>query len=1783
MLEELTGYVIKELIYQGMHSLIYRAVRVKDQRSVILKVLNREYPTQQELNCFQQEYEIAQQLMQLDGVIKAYQLLDYYHTKILVLEDIGGISLFEYITQLPPNITTSIGWIKSIAETLDLLHQKKIIHKDINPSNIILNPENGILKVIDFGIASRLERSRQKYLPHNQLEGTLAYIAPEQTGRMNLSLDYRADYYSLGVMFYQLLTKQLPFNAKGDLELVHAHIAQQVIPLSESFPDIPKVLSDIIVKLMAKNPAQRYQSHYGLMQDLNYAMQNKESTKDFVAGKYDHSTTLLIPQKLYGREKEIQQLQQAVKKIKKQKALLWISGISGIGKSSLVNEVYKPLTEIKGRFIKGKIDQFQRTTPYSAIKTALSQLIQILLSESQETLNAVKLKLKKHLHPNTHLLINFLSEFTLLLGETTEDVSEPKELMEYENRFQITICKLIQCIATKETPLVIFLDDMQWMDETSLHLLQLIIGDNSLKYILLIGTWRDNEVSTEHPLLTTVKKLNVLAYHEEVLLQAIDQSAITRLLRDILYQDNDDIIALSQLIYHKTAGNPFFIHQFIQHLYTQKLLILQKGKWCWDLEIIKEQPFMDNVIDIMRGTITALPNKTRILLHQAACIGNQFYLKELSAINGKSEDIVAELLWPAIEMELIDAKDPVAGLRYQSYSFIHDKIQQSAFNLYDNKEKTLIYLNIAQFRQKSYQDNIDAHLFAIVNPWNLAKDLITTETQQYQLARYNAKAGDLARSSGVLKLAEQYYLSGITLLSDTMRTKYYSLYFDLTLHRGECLFLMGKKRLAHQILDTLLLEAQHKEEKIRIYTLRSLLFIGAEEYSEAITAGLTALALSGLTISLEEEVLQQQLESIIMKIENKWQLLEQDLSALPAAKEQMTSIIELCVRLMPAAFVIGNTTLYWILANYPLAFTLSKGINKYSGLAYCFYAMFIQITQGDYQRVYLLGKKGLELEAQNTDPSIKSRHYFHRGNFFSHWKEDISKILKYLQLAYREAVYAGDMLYYTYYAKYCIAMVKITVGIELCQLEQELEAYYAQMASYNIQRDHTMPIIVYSQFIKCLQGKTVHFLDMSDKEYNWKTALTKMQTEKLHSEICLLYMLQILLEYLFDDWDNALQHVEAVQPYAHSHYGIHKPYIAHGIKALILAAIMLREKKTQHAEYRPAFDQEQQLLQTWNGLGTNNFTGLYHFVRAEAAWMDEQYFEAINAYQAAIQGAKQIGHLWLQAKVNERAGKFFIAHHLSRYAESHLTEAYYLYKKWGALTKCRQLKKDYLLLFVQPTLLQENATAVTVEGSQHLTSSSVKSNLDINTVVKATLALSSTLSLNSLISNMLGIALESAGAQKSILILQHKDKYYVEGKISFKGQEIVTEHILQHILLEQYIALPKTLLQYVINKPHTLVLYDAKVDNPFQQDLWFIQHPEIRSVLCLPIQIQQRLLGILYFEHAESPGVFYEQRQELLKLIAAQAAISIENATLYDSLEEKVKERTQALQQAQTQLVKQAREAGMAEIAIEMMHNIGNNMTPLKTYIELSYHGLKNSIMLKKLNPLLNMLEQGIKEPQSVSEREQKKLLKIIQLLPDVIKNDYLENVQHLTSAISTLHRIEEFIHLQTKYTEVKQLKTHLSLNSLIKDALAMLESILDEEAIQVDLDLFDSPLIWGEEYPLVQILLGLFKNAIEAMSDVVPEIRKLTIRSLVDKEGYIVLDIEDCGRGFTPESKEQIFAANYPNKSVSFSEGKGRHIAGFKLHTCANYLIANGAFIDGNSKGTGQGAVFTLRFPIIE
>ncbi|MCF2147002.1 trifunctional serine/threonine-protein kinase/ATP-binding protein/sensor histidine kinase [Desmonostoc muscorum LEGE 12446] len=1902
------GYRITEQIYSGSKTLVYRGIREQDQKLVVLKLMRNEYPTFGEIAQFRNQYIITKNL-NLPGIVKPYSLDNYRNSYILVMEDFGGISLQKWLLDYKEKKENKISLneffdiaIKT-ASILEGLHRDRIIHKDIKPANILINPTTDEIKIIDFSIATLLPREIQFLTNPNVLEGTLAYISPEQTGRMNRGIDYRTDFYSLGVTFFELLTGQLPFTSKDPMELVYSHIAKQPLKASRINSDIPAIVSDIISKLMAKNAEDRYQSVLGLKHDLEVCQRQWQETGNIAAfklGDRDISDRFVIPEKLYGRQHEVETLLAAFERVanplesharsysggsalvqppvgKEYKSteltplvlgyetpstqwlpkavcppsqvgvtgveMILVAGFSGIGKTAVVNEVHKPIVRQRSYFIKGKFDQFQRDIPLSGLVQAFRDLIGQLLSETDAQIQQWKAKIFRELGTQTQVIIDVIPELEQIIGKQPP-VTELSGSAA-QNRFNLLFQKFIQIFTTKEHPLVIFLDDLQWADTASLRLIQLLMCESSLSNIseeteqigeikrglLLIGSYRDNEVSKAHPLYLTLQEIEQAgASVSTITLAPLNQGDLNHLIADTLHCPELVAVPLTQMVFAKTKGNPFFSIQFLKSLYDEGLILLNfdVGYWQYDIYKIKELALTDDVVEFIAIQIEKLPINTQTVLKLAACIGNQFDLKSLAIVHEKSVVDTASDLWQALLDGLILPQSEIyniftaensnqelivqgiestqfasLNLQIPKYKFVHDRVQQAAYSLIPEEQKKPIHLKIGLLLLSNIPvAEQEERIFELVNQFNIAVEFISHQAKRDELAQMNLIAGRKALASTAYPAAVKYLTTGIQLLAgDSWETKH-----DLTLAlyetATEAAYLAGNFEQMEQLAEVVLVR-KPLLEKVKVYEVKIQAYGAQNQALEAVNTALTFLKLLG--VEFPEHPSNSDIQLAMAELTSNLNGRHiKDLIDLPEMSEALHMATMRILSTGASVAYAVTPELFLLITLKQINLSLQHGNTPLSAYAYVNYGLILTGVVGDIESGYQFGKLAASLVDKLNAKQVKAKILLIFNTAIWHWKKHTREILKPLMEGYYVGLETGDLEFAAYCLNaYCYSAYFI--GRELTGLEREMANYsnaIKQMKQETVFNWST----IYRQSMLNLLGSVANPCSLIGEVYN--------EMLRLHVEandgtgIFYLYVTKIHLYFLFQEFYQAIENANLAEKYLHGGTGQLVTPLFYFYDSLARLAVYPDASCLEQKCILDKVQGNQEKMKHWAAHAPMNYLHKYYLVEAERYRIGSQYLEAIEFYDRAISLAKEHEYIHEEALAQELTAKFYLEWGKHKIAQTYLTDAYYSYARWGALAKVDDLVKRYPLLLA--AVFQQQKLKLNIHSSQESTSlnnislstlsnqqtvigskTSISDSLDLATFMKASQALSGEIELERLLSTLMEVVIENAGASKCALILSEDDSLQLTVTAVCSNSNF--EHTCTDfpaISLESSYDVPITLINYVKRSREILVIDDAIAASFLAADSYIICE-EPKSLLSIPIINQGQLIGILYLENNLTTGAFTRDRVEVLKLLTTQAAISLKNAILYKNLaqakeslekynhtlEQKVQERTQALndkneilQQAiqelkhtQIQLIQSEKMSSLGQMVAGIAHEINNPINFIHGNISHA------SEYVHDLLELIAVYRQEYPDSSSAIENKSEEI-DIDFLAEDLPKTlDSMKigssRIRNIVLGLRNFSRLDE--------SEMKPVDIHEGIDNTLMILQHRLKEKNDHQEIQIIKEYGNIPEVTCYAGQLNQVFMNILSNAIDILEEsfvighqsFVNHQQRNSTRDLPPSEGKekiknfsgkiriftqltdsnsVMIRIADNGSGMTEAVRQKIFDPFFTTKSVGSGTGLGLSIS---------------------------------------
>jgi PAS domain S-box-containing protein len=1741
----------------------------------------------------------------------------------LVLEDPGGAPLDRLLGR-PLDVSHFLGIAIPLAGTLRQMHERCLVHKDIKPANILVDEASGGVWLTGFGIASRLPREHQIPAPPEVIAGTLAYMAPEQTGRMNRSVDSRSDLYALGITFYEMLTGTLPFTAADPMEWVHCHIARQPVPPDARVAGIPGPLSAIVLKLLAKTGEERYQTAAGVEADLRRCLAEWEShgrIEPFSLGGRDISDRLLIPEKLYGREREIDTLIASFDRVVATGTLelVLVSGYSGIGKSSVVNELHKVLVRPRGLLASGKFDQYKRDIPYATLGQAFQSLVRSLLTQSEEELGRWRDSLSEALGPNGQLMVNLVPELELVIGKQPPVPDLPPQ--DAKNRFQMVFRRFLGVFARKEHPLALFLDDLQWLDAATLDLLEHLITHPEVRHLQLIGAYRDNEVGSSHPLqhtLEEIRKANVRV-HESVL-APLGLDDFNRLIADALHCEPERARPLAELVHEKTGGNPFFAIQFFMALAEEGLLAFgpAASAWQWDLEHIRAKCYTDNVVDLIAGKLNRLSSTTREPLKQLACLGDVAPIATLALVLGTTEEAMHAALWDAVRAGLVFRED-------SAYRFLHDRIQQAAYSLIPEAQRAGLHLRIGRVLLAGLMvDDLAEHLFDVANQFNRGATLLVDRDEKAQVATIDLHAGRKAKASAALASACVYLVAGMALLDEGDWGNQYNLMFSLRLERAECELLIGNFAIAEQLIGELFHRGASQVDHAAVCHLKVLLHTVKSENAQAVDSALACLRLFSIDIPAHPTS-----EQVLAEYEMVWRNLDgspiESLIELPPMTdpELQAAMQLLSVLQAPAHFT--DFHLLCLVVCRMVNISLKNGISGASAHGYALLGYILGPAFHRYSEGYRFAKLACELVEKHAFIAYHAKVYHAMGSV-AYWTQPIiGTAIDVMRTTFRTAIEAGDLTFACYSVAQSVTGLLLRNDLlDAAWHESEMALDFARKAKFRDLAD-----IIWSQqrFIATMQGRTATFSTFSDAQFDEATFEAQLKGDRMTVMICLYWIVKLKTRFLSRDYAEAFAAAEKAKVLLWTSVAQIQflDYIYY--TALTVAALYDNASVKEQNSWRDLLAAHREQLREWADNNPPTFGDKYALVSAEIARLEGRDADAMRLYEQAIRSARTNGFVQNEGTAHELAARFYATHGAESMAHSCLREARRCYLRWGAFGKVRQLEQ-----------LHPHLRDAPVPASPTATIGAPVEQLDVGTVLKAAQAVSGEIVLGDLIKVLLRIAVEHAGAERGLLILFADDEPRI-------AAEATTGRGLVEVALRGTVVspaeLPESVLHYVIRTREHVIIDDALVKNAFSADE-HICRKHVRSVLCLPMVKQSNLIGVLYLENNLASHAFTPARISVLELLASQAAISLENARLYNDLGERearirrlvdsnivgiviwdFQGRIIEANQAFLDIIGYAREdlaslrwmeltptewrdvddqafaelkaAGTVQPREKEYYRKDGSRVPVlvaraifewnrdegvafvldlteRKHVEGALRDaqahLAHVARVTTLGELAASIAHEVNQPLAAVVANAEACLRWLDRgTPDL--NAARRSVEWIIDDGNRASEVIRRIRALAKKTDLE--KAPLNVNEVVREVIALVGGELIGHQVSVRTEFAPAlPMILGDRVQLQQVIINLVMNGIEAMQSITDRPRELVIRSHRDDTQQVLVSVTDCGVGIAAENVDRLFDAFFTTKAGGMGMG---------LSICRSIIEAHGGRLWA-TPNVPHGATFQFTLP---
>jgi PAS domain S-box-containing protein len=1712
---------------------------------------------------------------------------------MLLLEDFGGEPLDLILARergTPLDLAAFLRIAANLAAALGKVHAKGIIHKDVNPANILVG-DAGEVRLMGFGIASRLRRERQKPGPPELIAGTLAYMAPEQTGRMNRSVDARSDLYSLGATLYEMVTGTPPFTASDPVELIHCHLARQPSPPAERAYGLPSMVESIILKLLAKNPEDRYRTATGVEADLDRcraAWLEAKRIDRFPLGENDISDRLRIPETPYGRETEIESLRETFERVATQGTaeLVLVSGYAGIGKSTLVNELHRALVPRRGLFVAGKFDQYKRDIPYATLVHAFRGLVRQLLSRSDADLLAWRSALRSALGENGQLMVNLIPELALLIGE-----QEPVPAVEppaAQARFYRVFRSLLGAFATPEHPLVLFVDDLQWLDAGTLELLEQLVTDPESRCLLVIGAYRDNEVGPAHPLARTIESIRSAGGAvSEISLGPLQVDHLTRLTADALHTDVARARPLAELVSEKTGGNPFFAIQFITALADDSLLSFQpeRASWTWDIDRIRAKAISDNVAHLLSAKLSRLPADTREAIGQLACLGNVADARTVALVRGVSHSDLMTTLHGAVEAGLIVHESG-------SFAFVHDRVQEAAYAMIPQRERSEAHLQLGRaLLSLTPATEREERVFEIVNQFDRGATAIEDSVERQMVAELNLVAARRAMASSAHASAQLFLAVGRELIGEAGWTESYRLTFDLELLRAECELVLGDMAGAEERLGALSQRAVGLADQAAVVCLTVLLFFSTARNARAVEVALAFLSNVGIGWSPRPSEAEVREEYLTMRRS----LASRPMKALrdlpPMRDPVSTATMAVLTELFPAAYAFDRYLLEMVLLRMT-NLSLEEGHAEGSSVAFSALNMALGSHFSDYTTAYELGQLACDLVERRGMDRFKARVYSCFAAFAMPWIQHLPLCRPLMTRAFEAGSSTGDMAFAAYDLRNLITHLLMS-GVPLDEVQREAEEATAFAAKLQLGMS-TELFMGQLGLIRRLRGASA-----GDAVPEEVMALEDARQQPgLAMMVCYHWVFRLQGRYFERDIPAALEYAERTAGIRWAMRSSIEEAEYELFAGLSRAAAADRTSGGERERHLRALSEHHERIAAWSESCPENFANARALVGAELARLEGRVVEAEALYEEAGRLARRQGFVRNEALSNELAGEFHAARGLETIADAYLRNARDCYERWGALSRVRQLERRY------PQLRTSRAG-----GDGAGTIDAPAAELDVKVVDRASQTLSSEMVLPSLLEKLMRLAVEHAGAERGLLILLHGDEPHVEAQArTGRGRVEVT---LQTVPVAAS-DLPLSALQFVLRTRERLVLDDAASEGLDPQDA-YVRRNRPRSVLCVPIFRETRVIGALYLENNLTPRAFTADRVAVLDFLGSQAAIWLENARLYSDLRRSEAWLREAQHLSSTgswywrvdedavdvsaetcriyeldrgtpvtvdmirarihpddlpifqEMMDIARgpandldymyRARMPDGTVKHLHLVAHQWRGKDGRVEyigaiqdvtqryLAEEALGNArselahvTRVTTLGALTASIAHEVSQPLAGIITNASTGLRMLTADPPNVEGA----IETVRRTVRDGNRASSVItRLRALFGNKSSVMEPVDLNEAAREVVALSWNELQGSRVTPRLELAaDLPPVIADRVQLQQVILNLILNASDAMRDVQDRSRQLVVRTETEGDDRVRLSVKDAGVGFDPRDADRLFEAFYTTKSGGMGMG---------------------------------------------
>lgn len=1689
-------------IAQSSNSTIFLSTENDYHQPVIVKRLNAAHNFYPYISQVANEDNLLQDL-NIKGVRSSLGTITIDGEHSIVLKYFQGITIKEFCADNKASIRQRIVVAINICNSLSQIHQNNIIHKDLNSHNILISPEDLSINIIDFGIATKLKMQTEYLGNPEHLEGTLQYISPEQTGRVNRPIDYQSDIYSLGVTLYELFTSQLPFDMSDPMELIHAHLAHLPNPPNKVNNSIPDMLSEIVMKLLAKSANDRYQSVLGLATDLQVSLKQIDkgtSSTSFILGENDFSSRFQIPNKLYGREKETAALLGSFDRVAQngKPEVVLVTGHSGAGKSSIIKEIHKSIALQKGIFLSGKFEQYHRDTPYLAISQAFKGLVDLILTESEDVLLEWKCRIEKAVGIELSLLLHIIPELSKVVGSQPQtSIKLSTNLNGMQHSFNYAFLRFIKAISNMGNTLTLFIDDLQWADLASLNLIKVILTDDNLSNVLFIGAYRDNETDETHPMTTTFSEIGKNPNHviHKLKINNLDYKNVEELVSEALKCSSDQCTELSEEVYNKTQGNPFFVNQFLYSLNDRGLVFLEKSEgsiknnvrqeWAWNLNDIKSLDFTDNVVDLLSSKIKEMTAEAQEVLTLAACIGNRFDLKSLTHISNKPVNKVVMSLWVALIERLIT---PVGNnisfvhanldmnmldLSRFEYKFTHDRIQQAAYSFIPEESKQEVHYKIGKLLLSNLnKEERKAQVFEIIFHLNKSFALIQDESIKSEVVELNFLAGKRAKNSSAYHTALALYERIPELVTEEIWKEKYAFALELYNQLAESAYLCGNYEKLNHYKQIIIENSEIFLDQIAVHQIFIHSYIARNRSNEAIETGMWVLNRLKVKFPAEPNnghiVLGLIKTQILLKLK-KFETLETlPIMTNPEALAIMHiigSFGSVAYRSSPKLFPLVVFKLIQLSMKYGNA---SESIPTYGGYG------IIQSSLGNIDEASAYGQLSYRMLDKYDSRLVKSRTYIVINTFISFWKNHVRETLEKLKESYDAAMELGD-LEFAAASLMMHSFHSYVIGEPLGLLKTEITNHEQKIKRLNQELLH-LHIQIFRQSILNLSEDVenpTHLLGFAFDETNIINNPEDSQFD--HTAFFYTYYNKLILCCVFEEYEEGYEYAKELENKLER--AVSTIFMAqyHFYDSLCRLGHYPNCNKKEQKSIIKRVKSNQKKMKKWAAHAPMNFEQFHLLIEIQLQCVLLPFDEGLNiAFDKVITLSLEHDYLNIASMSCELAGKYYLNNGQASEGDKYTIKAYNLYSRWGAYNKVNQIKSNY------PNIMSSSPTNRTAIKS--ITSStSILQSLDLSSILKATEAISKEIKLESVSKKLIQILMQNAGAQKGSFIIKQNGSLSLYAQ-SNENQEI---EIIEGDLHNEKNLVPVSLVHYVIRTRETVVIDDISSNKQFLSDEYF-KHHTVLSAICSPVVHQDNVIGLIYLENNLIRGAFTEQRLEMLKLLSGQIAITVHNSLLYQNLEQKVQERTEEIEAQKKNLKDKNKQ-------LEVINEDKNQL------LDVVSHDLRSP--LNQIKGLANLIELDATNGITPEQKE------------------YIDNITESCDRLNgMITNILDISAIEAQEIELKLENVNIGdlLDKVINDHSV---EVLDKKiSIAHNKDKADTLIVLDENYAF-QAFSNILSNAIKfSEKDQQVEI------NVTQNSKSVVIEIKDFGPGISKGDQKNLF-----------------------------------------------------------